>query len=442
MLSNENRLSKSFTTFLVVFALVIMMVGCPANDSVESAKAAKTPKKKSAVRLTILVQDDEDLARSIQRLRGEWQEHSGGDLSVVPYPLAGGKSLPDHLNVDLVVFSSRFLGELCEDNAIREVRSSVLRNEELIFEDFFPLLRTREMSYGKKLMALPVGCPVPLMALAEGTSVSECRLVLPDSEKDIALSYLAWAAPYVIHPSREATLFQVDGEGKLRTKISQEPFVKALEDFLLAVNRKSDKTCEIIWPDHRLSEEPSELTRVSLLRPTDLRFSPLENSWETIPDRELPVPLLASRGQLVAVTTQSKNAAVAFRFMSWLVSPANCRLLSTSGTKVANPRGSFAKSSDDWIGSDRTRGKLCAGSLADSLRANQALTVPRIPGIDTYLAKLGASIKKSNEKSITAQEALADAAKQWDQITEDLGNSNQVESYQRSLGQISFEAAP
>lgn len=418
--------------------LTIGLLGCQRDSSQEIQEAKDSAAKKSAVRLKILVQDDPGLVRAIQRLRGEWQEHSGGDLYILPYPLKGGMSLPDHQSFDVVIFTSRYLGELCENDAIREIRSSVVANEELIIEDFFPLIRTQEAVYGKKLMALPIGCPVPLLAQKEGTSVSTSRLLVPDDAIELACNYLAWAAPYVVHPSREMTLFRKDPNHGLVTKLNEAPFERALEEFVSATKRESDETCKIIWPNRKGEQNQGKLSQVVPLIPTEVRFSPLENAWKAVPERDLPVPLLATSGQLLAVTKQSKNAAAAFRFAAWLVSPANCRLLATSSDKLANPRGSFAKSSDDWLGGDKTRGKLCSEALADSLRANQSLIIPRIPGIDWYLKTLGKSVRTAVEGTKSPSEALSETAKQWNQMTQDLGATKLEHAYLRSLGQRSY----
>ncbi len=419
---------------------MVGLLGCQGDSSAKLQEAKEASSKKSAIHLSVAVQNDPDLVRAIERLRGEWNERSGGEITLVPFSLSetNDRFTSVASDADLIIFTSRYLGELCEKNVIREIRSSVVKNEELIVEDFFPLIRTQEAVYGKKLMALPVGSPVPLLALKEGESVSTSRLMVPDDDIELAFNYLAWAGPYVVHPSREMTLFRKDPNDGLVTKLNEAPFERALEEFVLATKRESGETCKMIWPDRESSEDSGEYSQVLPMSPTDVRFSPLENAWEPIPERELPVPLLATSGQLLAVTKQSKNAAAAFRFAAWLVSPANCRLLTTCSDKVANPRGSFAKSSDDWLGGDKTRGKLCSGALADSLRANQSLILPRIPGIDEYLKQLGKSVRGAVEGTMSPGEALSDTAKQWDQMTQDHGATKLEQAYLRSLGQMSY----
>jgi hypothetical protein len=106
--------------------------------------------------LRVLVVNEPELAEAINRLRGEWAERSGGELSALATAWDQLIKLKS-IDADVVVFPSRYLGELCMREWLRPVRPNVLESKELNIEDVFPLVRRKLLRWGGEVMALPLG---------------------------------------------------------------------------------------------------------------------------------------------------------------------------------------------------------------------------------------------------------------------------------------------
>ncbi|HEY4235242.1 MAG TPA: hypothetical protein VGM76_17560 [Lacipirellulaceae bacterium] len=235
---------------------VLIWTGCqgqpPAPAKPPSLPAAESG---TSVALRVLVVNDVPLAEAIGRLRGEWREVSGGELTAASKPWS--EVIAAHpLDADLIIFPTRYMGELCTRGWLRPVRKSVLEDESLEFADFFPLVRRQLITWGGAVMALPLCIDLPG--------------VDPTRSSVNYLNFLERAAPHIASRDRVGALFDPD---TMKPRITEPAFVEAMKDF----------------------EE----------RPSDGRIF----------DR---VPLLGVGDRLAAVTTSTKNAASAFQLLSWL----------------------------------------------------------------------------------------------------------------------------
>ena len=82
-----------------------------------------------------------DPAANLSATSSEWKD------------VAGAKSI----EADVVIFPSRYLGELCTRGWLQPVRPSVLEGDEFNGDDVFPLVRRELMRWGGEVMALPLG---------------------------------------------------------------------------------------------------------------------------------------------------------------------------------------------------------------------------------------------------------------------------------------------
>ena len=73
-------------------------------------------------------------------------------------------------------------------------------------------------------------------------------------------------------------------------------------------------------------------------------------------------------------------------------------------------------------------------SQQDSYDHPNGAIEPRIPGIFQYYVAAEIELSRAFAGEITAQEALDNAAAQWEQITDDIGRDSQVALYQAALG--------
>lgn len=422
------RSNPIITRRVVAIGLLVAVggvIGCPSQP----AKSPEQPTPTLAsVTLRVGVVNDEPLAAAIGRLRGEWGEHAGGDFELVAIDQATDSEQVD--SCDVVLFASRELGALCEADQLRPVRNSVLESDEVALPDFFPLIRDVEIVYGGRVMALPIGCPCPLVFGAP--SADDGYDLEGLSDRTLALSFLALAAPRAVHRSQTATLWDSD---TFAPRLTQPPLVRTLAE----LQPPPSDGARIVWPDRSVADAAAG--GAAPIPASREVYNPLSESWEQAPDR--PATLLASSGRLAGVGTKTRNAATAFRFVGWLVSAPVSRQLMTASPGVANCRGSLAGTPDDWLGGDprSPRAASFAKAIAAALRTDRYLIAPRLPGADAYLDALGAQVRAAIAGETPAAEALQKAAADWDAISADRGRAEQHAAYLRSVNLRGYEAA-
>jgi hypothetical protein len=332
-----------------------------------------------SVALRVLVVNEPELDEAINRLRGEWAERAGGELSASAASwadIAAAKSL----DADVVIFPSRYLGELCVRNWLRPVRAAVLKN--VNSADFFPLVRNELIKWGGDTMALPLGI--------------EPTAIVPPAFQRPALWLLAHAAPNAISNERLGVLFEAE---TMKPRITESAFDDALTKL-----------------DRSFSES-----------------SGIDKSTALVSERDLP--LLGYGDRLIAVTASSRNAATAFKLIEWLAQPDISSQFARAGNEMYPVRVSLA-SSPDWYFEKLTATERAgiAKRLVAELSGEKCLLIPRIPGIDEYLAALGDAAKSAVIDRVPPQEALQAAAERWEQITDSHGREAQRRAYLKHLG--------
>lgn len=361
---------------LLCFLTLLALAGCPrAQQNKEEAKTSGGDAKQSAsVALRVLVVNEPGMAEAINRLRGEWAERSGGTLNASSATWADVAAMKE-LDADAVVFPSRYLGELCTRDRLRPVRSSVLESPEFNAADVFPIIRQSLMKWGGQTMALPLGVAMPDS---------------PAVDPHLSIGLLNQAAPQALSNEREGVLFD---SRTLKPQITSQVFVDAMTSF-----PKRDA-----------------------------------NQWAAARDGHI-IPVIGYADKLVAVTTSSHNAASAFKLITWLASAEISSQLASTGDRAMPVRRSLA-TSPAWYEHDtpantrHDRGK----SLTDALSGHECLVVPRIPGVDEYIAALDESANAVASGKMQPLAALEKAAAQWDKITDAHGRDKQRQAYLKHL---------
>jgi hypothetical protein len=325
--------------------------------------------------LRVLVVNEPAVAEAINRLRGEWAERSGGQLSAFAADwkdVARAKAL----DADVVIFPSRYLGDLCTRGWLEPVRTSVLEGDTFNASDVFPLVRRELMRWGDETMALPMGVQLTLPGAANA--------------RHPGLSFLALVAPNAVANEREGARFD---PRTMKPRIDDPVFVEALEGF-------------------GKGEPPKQSTR----------------------DENRVVPVLGFSDRMVAVASTSRNGASAFQLIAWLASPDISTQLASAAERMMPVRKSLA-SSPAWAGSTKSSGEQPEPkkTLEAALNAEQCLLVPRIPGIDEYMSVLDEAVKSPGHDKAAAEMALKKVADQWEQITEAHGRDAQRRAYLKHL---------
>jgi len=351
----------------------MLLTGCPRNRPQPAPPAGPRP----SVALHVLVVNEPELAEAIDRLRGEWAERIGGELRTSAKSWQGVID-QEPMDADVIVFPSRYLGELCVRDWLRPVRSSVLESDDLRAADYYPLVRHELISWGGQVMALPLGV--------------EPAGIAGETGDDPAILLLAEAAPAAVSKERLGVLF--DSE-TMKPRIAEPPFVDALAQMVQ---------------------------------------SKAENG--SVRSRGGPaVPVLGYSDRLIAVTNSSRNAATAFKLLEWLASPETSSQLARAGDGTMPVRRSLA-SSAAWYeprlsaGERAERGK----SLEAALDQSEFVLIPRIPGVDDYLAALDQAVKEALSEGVAPRAALDKASRRWEEITATRGRDDQRQAYLKHLG--------
>lgn len=406
----------------VLIVAVFLPTGCEKKEALSPAPATS----RASVALKVLVVNDAKLAEAINRLRGEWAERSGGTLT------AEAKAWPDvakskEIDADLIIFPAQYLGELAEAKRLRPVRESALGSKLYDAADVLPLAREKLGKYGGKQWALPLSVVLPMIGVINEVPTEAARPVSwwparESVEHWPAIMLLARAASYASHPHQEAVLFDPQ---TMAARIVEPPFVRALEEW--------QQENSFATVDEDAKGKPVAWTE---LPPSAAVYNRSTGAWEAVQGGQRRVPFLAG-GQLLAVTAASRNAASAFDLAVWLASPDIARQLGPIGTGSVPVRRSQANNSARWMdsaGGGASESSQVAEVVLSALQRDEALVVPRIPGSDEYMAALSTAVEKALRGEASAEDALADATRKWDRITEHHGRDAQRRAYLKDLG--------
>ncbi len=442
--------------FGLLLCSLLVLPGCGKKEPVKPAAVSTTPSPKAAVKLTILVVGDAELAAGIRLLRGEWAERSGGELEVresETEDFLGGEPF----SADVVVCASRYLGTLVERKLLRPVRNSVLEDEKLDLQDIFPVLRNRMMRFGGETFGISLGEP-PLMLAWEGELPAKMapgspitwkqfdqfpvrRSTEPRLEFPRATALIVRAVAYSNLRRVSAVLFDPQ---TMKPQLAEPPFVRALEELVALENAEAPDgeatTVKLSWPTATVGSESGETERTRSftgLASADKVYDRSFGTWSSDNGAGESPTFLGFSGRIVSVSKSSRNAVSAFKLLRWLASGETAVQISQrSGATIWFRRSQVAQSSN-WL-----RGRNVTEETADTvtklLTHDQVYVLPRVPGIDEYLRSLDKLLEKRGLSGISeegaVEQALGEAVSRWQTITESYGREHQREAYAKHLG--------
>lgn len=453
-------------------------VGCPrTSQRPATTQQAKTPPKP----LVVLVADDPPLAEAIAR---EWRGRTEEELTVTQVKIDDLKKA-NRLPGDAVIFPNGELGQLAERGLLLPLENEALEDAEFNYRDIFDQVRLREMRWGGRTVAAPLGSP-QLLLCYRADLFQEYNLAIPGDWKGyqqlveqlvhlksaVAMTaveplaegwagqmLLARAAGYVMHRDQVSPLFRL---GTAEPLIGEAPFVRALEELVDATKLMGSKDAErmtpaaafeallsgkcgaaIAWPAAGMTEDA---VRQPEANGRKLAFAPLPtsrqayrfatSSWES---REVedtaPIPLLSISGRMAAVTTSTQDARRASGLVIWLAGRGVSERVSSQSSATTVFRQSHVTQSSRWtpqLTADESR--KYAETLSETLGSTRAMPGLTIPGRTDYLAALDQAVYGALEGK-PAAETLAAAAKRWQEITEKLSSESQRKAIAHSLGQ-------
>ncbi len=491
-MSNTNwRLSLAS----LLLALVASAAGCPRNSSPPSAPDDTAPAPARTLR--ILVVDDESLAASLERewqARSETpiaiqqisdsavvgQDAAGWSADVVVFPSGLLGELAESERI--VPLTSQQLDVASFDRP--DVFEAARRGETVWGKQTFAVsLGSPQLTlaYRRDLFdALELTPPTTWGEYQELVKRLTPRADLGDQGPPTdepwsaareplgpgwaGQTLLARAAAYARHPNQYSTLFDLRD---MRPLINGPPFVLALEELIAAATTADGGQPEspaaspaevrddllagrcaiaLTWPSHADSDRSDVSDRTAQPNSSPVGFAPLpgaarvynfrSQAWDDRnQDAQSTVPLLATAGRLAALTRAGKRSQDANTMLLWLGGVELGSLVAPTSSATTLFRGSQVSAVRRWVNPEID--DQGAREYGERVRETQSQSVwlssLRIPGRARYLAALDEAVNQALAGE-EPEDALAEAARQWETITDELDRDSQQRAYTRSIG--------
>ena len=463
-------------------ALIAFLAGCGPPNPATSSSGEKT---RSIPQLTVLVVDDPALG---DKIKSEWRSHTEEEVSIrqiTGKEIAGASRLPG----DLIVFPAGQLGELAEAGLLAPISERTLENDAFALRDIYKNLRLREMKWGEKVMALPLGSPQLVLVyradifeklkieppqtwteydalavrlanraelgdLAPAADVPWRGAAVPLAPGYAGQLLLARSAAYAGHKEQISPLLELT---TLKGLVHQPPYEKALTE--MAAAEKLNGTLPPLNPAEAYREICQGHCAMAITWPTSaikvatatdksqtLGFAELPGAREVYDfggqkwqergaDEETRVPLLAVSGRMVSVTSTSSEQTAAENMAAWLVGSEVAAQISPANPNTTLFRISQEPDAGQWMGNVSENGKRqYVAVLRQSQERPQFSLGIRLPGRLDYLAALDQAVLDALQGKKSPEESLAAAAAAWDKITAARGLESQKVALERSLG--------
>jgi len=439
--------------------------------------------------LKLAVADDPELATAVTRLQGEWNAQTGAEVQVLQIAEkdlteSNSKGLP----ADAVLCDPRFIGLFAEQKLIAPVPESMQKTAQ--WADIFDLLREQEVGWGSQIMAVPFGSPVFVVYYRADlleqlnrkppktwTEYQELARLLAGMKQSTGQSpwfgtaeplgpgwaglvLLARAAPYVKHRDNYSTLFNIK---TMEPLLTGPPMIRALEELAATAKLEPPNALQsdpaavraafwqgncgmaISWPS-AAQRHPGEKSPAATPLQIPVGFFELPGSnkvfninnqtWEIRSEDENPrVPFLSLTGRVGMVDKQSAHQEAAFQLLLWLSGEQNSPQICPASPATTLFRRSHLKEPVRWV--EKSVQPAAAAKYAElageTFRSEQWLAL-RIPGREEYLAALDEAVQSAAGGDLPPADALAKAAKRWQEITEKFGVDAQRKAYLHSLG--------
>jgi ABC-type glycerol-3-phosphate transport system substrate-binding protein len=462
--------------------IVVVGSGCPEHNPT----AGKAKSTKPMLPLVLLVVDDAKLGDAAAR---EWRARTEDEL-VVRATSAADIEKASRLPADAIIFPTGMIGSLTERGLIAPLSSASLESADFNYRDIFDQIRLREMKWGDKTFAAPLGSPQLLLAyrvdvfekvqISPPKTWSEYQQAIEKLSDRAALGDLAsaegqpwlasieplaegWAgqlllaraAAYAMHRDQVSPLFRFESMAPL---IDQSPYRRALEELVTAAQkaefagermtpqaaltelRAGRCAMALTWPSAELIDSSNQsadaAVRFALLPGAAEAYRFATKSWEKRGEEDsIHVPLLAISGRMAAISATSAEPRRAEMLMLWLAGGDFSQQVAPHSSSTTLFRQSQLANSRRWTGGlPAEASRQYAETLAQTLSLARSFPGLTLPGRDQYLAALDKAVLQALDGK-PAGEVLAEAAKQWGQITAELDVDKQRRANARSLGQ-------
>jgi multiple sugar transport system substrate-binding protein len=487
MHSREFLPCPKFTTLAASLALLIVAAsgGCKRGTSESVSPEGQV----TELPLRVLVIDDEPLADAVKLA---WDSRVGGSTKLLHLTVAElREGEQTRLNADVILYPSYLLGELAERDLIEPLDTEDAADPIFDRQGLFELIRLREIVWGSKVYAVPLGSPQftlfyrkdifakleleppstweQYQALAKQLSDRSAigDLASPDDQEwrgtvePLAPTWagpmlLARAAAYARHRNQYSTLFDFNSMEPL---IASPPIERALEELAAIAAKESDarhtpqevrriflagqSAMAITWPSRAddasvaTTTDRGDWIGVAELPGSRDVYNYATQSWEQRPtDERSHVSLIASDGRLGSVTKDCRRKKHALGMLFMISGNELGTTIGSASSHTTLFRETQIGQESVWV--DQELEGAPARQYAEVVQAAQNgaawLDAIRIPGRDKYVAALDQAVASVLAGEATASEALKVASGDWNRMTDSMDRDSQQKAYMRSLG--------
>ena len=467
---------------LLLAISLLSLTGCPTQTE---TPPTSTETRRPAEPLTVLIVDDPSLAEAVER---QWEARADGKLHI-QQTTSSELTAAQRRNIaaDAVIFPSGLLGELAERNLISPIPAATVSSPEFGRRDIFDLIRQTEIVWGERIFAVPLGSPVltllyrkDMLAKIETTPPETWKqyrelverlsdpAILGDLQPASAETWhpaieplgdgwasqmlLARAAVYARHRNYYSTLFDSQ---TMEPLIASPPFVRALDELVTVHQRHAAVMVKIgpaearrellagrcamaiTWPS-RTDESGGDtvLPLAAAELPGSLEvFNFGDGKWQARDRSEDGrVTLLGVAGRVGAVGATTRQPQAALNLLVSLSSTEWSEQVSPFSDSTGLYRSSQIPMASSWLGRDFETAREYGELVKQIQRRSLWLTSVRIPGRSRYLSALDLAVQSALAGELQPSESLDQAAKQWREITAELGLDAQRSAYWRCLG--------
>ena len=169
---------------------------------------------------------------------------------------------------------------------------------------------------------------------------------------------------------------------------------------------------------------------------TEETWNPVTQEWDTFEDINF-VTFQGFNGHVLVVPIAAENPEAAWSLISYLAAPEVRAQAMTEGYLGVDPSSySQLEAVDKWVeaGMDEESAMGYLAMIRDALENPNSIADLRLPGFAQYQDAIELAVSLALSGQATPQEALDQAATEWNNITERIGREQQLQLYRESLG--------
>ncbi|QDS93277.1 hypothetical protein FF011L_20390 [Roseimaritima multifibrata] len=447
----------------------VVGVGCLVGCSQPEPAVEPSTATVSEVPLRILYVGQPEEAKIIER---SWSLISDQVLAftVVPPENAVEDLVKQAGRHDVIVYFSSDTGRLVDVQAIRRLRSSLFSptgDSDGARIDFFPALEFGAMRLGDEAYGVPLGAMQPILVHPPALAESKTAESKPDEpsrwtwesygrqiknlEPGKAAEPLAdgWAAQALLARANGYSDSSWMFMGELTPALATAPYLRALKELAAAAESYPEErlTPEQVWEGVQKGRFDVAITWIT-------NAEPLEQTVDVVLDR-LPTTsevyesskgewsprevdsrsewvLLGPYTRVGAIASGCRQTSLSERFLTWLAAgegTAEIRRSIPSFTVTARNSNDLAGGAGRLSG----EGAEYESLLVTELQNTYVRPGFRLPGSQQYWEALDREVIAVLEKKKSPEEALVDASRAWDEISESLDISLQKKAWRAVL---------